>query len=49
MPNPFARLNTALQGRFAIDRESSEGGLVMVYLAEDLRHEPSLEDVVREA
>ena len=33
------RLNAALEGRYAIDRELGEGGMAMVYLADDLKHE----------
>ena len=39
MSDPVARLNTALEGRYAIERELGEGGMATVYLAEDLRHE----------
>ncbi len=39
MPDdPVARLNQALAGRYAIERELGEGGMAVVYLAEDLRH-----------
>jgi len=33
------RLNTALEGRYAIVREVGQGGMATVYLANDLRHE----------
>ncbi len=33
MPDPIARLNTALEGRYAIERELGEGGMATVYLA----------------
>lgn len=32
------RLNAALAGRYAIDREIGHGGMAVVYLADDLRH-----------
>ena len=37
--DPITRLNTALEGRYAIERDIGEGGMSTVYLAEDLRHE----------
>jgi serine/threonine-protein kinase len=33
------RLNAALEGRYAIERELGEGGMAKVYLADDLRHD----------
>jgi len=38
MSDPVARLNAALEGRYAIERELGEGGMAVVYLAEDLKH-----------
>jgi serine/threonine protein kinase len=38
MPDPIARLNAALQGRYVIERGLGEGGMAVVYLAEDLKH-----------
>ena len=38
MSDPIARLNAALEGRYAIERELGEGGMATVYLADDLKH-----------
>lgn len=38
MADPVARLNAALQGRYAIERELGESGMATVYLADDVRH-----------
>jgi len=36
--DPVSRLNEALKDHYAIERELGEGGMAVVYLAEDLRH-----------
>ncbi len=39
MTNPFAELNAALPAHYVIDRELGRGGMALVYLARDTRHE----------
>ena len=39
MPDPVTRLNAALEGRYAIERELREGGVATVYHVDDLEHE----------
>ena len=36
---PVDRLNAALEGRYTIERELGEGGMAIVFLADDLKHE----------
>ena len=40
MSDPVSRLNAALEGRYAIERELGEGGMATVYLADDKRLAP---------
>ena len=42
MSDPVARLNAALEGRYAIERELGEGGMATVFLAKDLKHNRNL-------
>ncbi len=37
MSDPVTRLNAALEGRYAIERELGEGGMATAYLADDLK------------
>ena len=39
MTDPFADLNAALADRYVIDRELGRGGMALVYLARDVKHE----------
>ena len=41
MSDPITRLNAALVGRYAIERELGEGGVATVYLAKDLKRQES--------
>ena len=41
MSDAVARLNAALEGRYAIERELGEGGMATVYLAADLKWPPT--------
>ncbi len=39
MSTPVERLNAALSGRYRIESELGEGGMAVVYLADDIKHE----------
>ena len=42
MENTFSRLESALAGRYRIEREIGRGGMATVYLADDLKHHRSV-------
>ena len=39
MSDPVTGLNTALEGRYVVERELGEGAMATVYLAADLKRE----------
>jgi serine/threonine-protein kinase len=44
MTSTRARLASALQDRYRVERELGAGGMATVYLAHDLRHERDVAD-----
>ncbi|MCH7857993.1 MAG: hypothetical protein IIB37_14680 [Gemmatimonadetes bacterium] len=47
MSEAITRLNAALEGRYAIERELGEGGMATVDLAEDMRLTPHQQEDTR--
>ena len=47
MSEAITRLNAALEGRYAIERELGEGGMATVDLAEDMRLAPHQQEDTR--
>ena len=47
MFDAITRLNTALAGRYAIERELAEGGMASVYVADGLKHERKITHLAR--
>ena len=47
MSDAVTRLNTALEGRYAVERERGEGGMATVYLADHLGHEQKVAHLAR--
>ncbi len=41
MSDAIDRLNAALEGRYAIEREPGGGGMATGYLVEDIKHQRS--------
>ena len=41
-PDPLPRLQAALAGRYAVERELGRGGMAIVYFAQDLKHRRSV-------
>jgi serine/threonine-protein kinase len=39
MPDSFTGLSESLAGRYVIERELGQGGMAMVFLARDVRHD----------